>query len=85
MGLAGNSIGVSQNLQLHVRLKDPAAEGRKTKWQVSGFQQGLAGPLQGDLGVGASWAGWEGAQGQVMPSQAAWSWQVAGWATKPQE
>lgn len=34
VGLAGDSIGVTQNLQLHVRLKDPALE-RKTKWQVS--------------------------------------------------
>lgn len=40
VGLTGDSVGVTQNLQLHVRFKDPASE--RTKQQVSDSQQGLA-------------------------------------------
>ena len=40
--LTGDFIGVAQNLQLHVRLEDPAAERRETKQQVIDFQWELA-------------------------------------------
>lgn len=48
VGLTGDPIGVAQNLQLHVRLKDPAA-GRE-KQRVRDFQQERAGP------PGKAWA-----------------------------
>lgn len=37
MGLTGDLIGVAQNFQLHVRLKDPASGNRKIKRQISDF------------------------------------------------
>ena len=44
VGLTGDFIGVAQNLQLHVRLEDSAAERRETKEQVSDVQWELADP-----------------------------------------
>lgn len=49
VGLTGDFIGVAQNLQLHVRLEDPAAERRETKQQVSDFQWELADPSRETL------------------------------------
>lgn len=81
VGLTGDSVGVTQNLQLHVRFKDPASE--RTKWQVSDSQQGLAGqapsttastprtPARETSGPVTPCTAWGGPQGRLAPSQAA--------------